>query len=101
MHKVEEAVKHLKSTYGSLDSAAKMWNLNPVEVHEALANAESGTSEHYVLRLLASFNPLPEEIKPKKKTKIIDVDLSLRDKQVDEAFNSVNVEENANSTIEQ
>lgn len=100
MHKVEEAVKHLKSTYGSLDSAAKMWNLDPTEVHEALAKAESGTSEHYVLRLLASFNPLPEEIKPKKKTKIIDVDLSLRDKQVDEAFEQVIVQEDANRATE-
>ena len=100
MQKVEDAVKFLKSTYGSLDSAAAMWNLDPVEVHEALAKTTEGTSEHYVLRLLANNNPLPEVIKPKKKTKIIDVDLSLRDKQVDEAFAQVNVEEDANRATE-
>ena len=77
MHTVADAVKFLKSTYGNLESAAQSWNLNPTEVHEALANAPAGTSEHYVLTLLAKFNPLkgeiPEVIKPKKKPKIVDV----------------------------
>ena len=95
MHTVAEAVQFLKSTYGNLESAAQSWNLNPVEVHEALANATQGTSEHYVLSLLAKVNPLKDEIpaivKAKKKPKIVDVDLSLRDKQVDEAFAQVNI----------
>ena len=89
MQKVEEAVKFLKSTYGSLDSAAAMWNLDPVEVHEALAKATEGTSEHYVLRLLANNNPLPEVIKPKKQKKITDVVLTTNV-----------VEEDANRAIE-
>lgn len=77
MHKVEDAVKFLKSTYGNLETSANSWNLNPVEVHEALSNATTGTAEHYVLTLLAKVNPLkgeiPEVVKPKKKPKIVDV----------------------------
>lgn len=102
MHKVEDAVKFLKSTYGNLETSANSWNLNPVEVHETLANTPTGTAEHYVLTLLAKVNPLPFDIsskgdesliqvKSKKKPKIVDVDLSLRDKQVDEAFSQVEI----------
>lgn len=92
MQTVDEAVKFLKSTYGSLDSAAAMFNVDPVEVQQRLQSATKGTSEHYVLTLLAKNNPLPEVVKPKKKSKIVDVDLSLNDKKVEEAFEQVLVD---------
>lgn len=55
---LEEAVAVLQNTYASLESIARFLPVNAEEVHAALADVDSDTSEAIALQALAKYNPI-------------------------------------------
>ena len=95
---VQAAVDYLVQSYGDINAQARGFVLNGSDVQSALASADADSAEYVALKALANANPIvPVAVKAEKKPKIVDVDLSARDKQVDEAFAQVI---DANSPIE-
>lgn len=89
---LKDAVKQLLESYGDIKREAKSITVDPYEAREALAKAEAGSAEKYVLELLVEANPTIEEVeaihrKHKNKKNTADV--------IDEA-----VEINAETEIE-
>ena len=58
---LEEAVDLLVSTDKDLDLIARFLLVDADEVHLALAGADEDSADAVALRLLAKYNPLPED----------------------------------------